>query len=522
VDELKTPEYFRHSVIRDEACGLVGLSKTELEIINLSIFQRLRRIHQNGLLNLVFPSATHTRFSHSLGVLYYADLMCAQPGLNLNDEDTKVIRLAALLHDIGHYPFSHAIETVAKTFLPSKPNDMRTTADKDSKPAEKYSTLFDLDVVKTIVRIHKNKMEDNKNLLSHEIIGSMIIERHPALNRILKREFGRNYVEAKKKIQQGICGDIADGRYKGILHSELDADKCDYLMRDSRNIGVPYGFYELEHIIKNMKLEPGSNFIVFRYKALKSIEHFMFARYFLYNQIFYHKTNMGFNWLAGEAYNSLLNNNEFLSPEMVIKSIDNNDFDALDDYDDYSFLTSCKRLYDKYKKSSRPLSRNDKFYFDILEAILRRKPLKIVLHNETFFDVAKPDSDEDKVNLEKFMQNHSKRLCRKTRIPDHRWIIYRPFDVPVTKIPSSIPLEMPSIYSDRVKTEDDEGEIRICYRGEMKPIRKIPTSIVSYLANLHLCGAFVYAKDEYEKRIMKYIRQNLPDYKVMLYLHEKS
>ena len=66
---------FNFKVIRDSACGLIGLSRAEVKIINLPIFQRLRRIHQNGFLSYIFPSTTHTRFSHSLGVLFYANLI---------------------------------------------------------------------------------------------------------------------------------------------------------------------------------------------------------------------------------------------------------------------------------------------------------------------------------------------------------------------------------------------------------------------------------------------------------------
>ena len=126
---------------------------------------------------------------------------------------------------------------------------------------------------------------------------------------ILKKEFKSDFKESKLKIQRSICGDIDDGIYMGILHSELDADKCDYLKRDSLSSGVKYGFYEFEHIIENMEVDSSEREIVFRYKSLKSIEYFMFARYFLYNQIFYHKTNMGFNWLAEKSYQALLNAN---------------------------------------------------------------------------------------------------------------------------------------------------------------------------------------------------------------------
>jgi len=302
---------FKYKVIRDAACGLIGVSETELKIIDLPIFQRLRRIHQNGFLSMIFPSAAHTRFSHSLGVLYYASLMCNQINKDKNkvilkENEIKIIRLAALLHDIGHSPFSHTLENVSKNFLPV--TETLTTSEKDNNP--KYDLkILNIDLVKTIIKIHKSKTQNRKELLGHEIIGSMIIENHTEINEILKKEFKSDFKESKLKIQRSICGDIDDGIYMGILHSELDADKCDYLKRDSLSSGVKYGFYEFEHIIENMEVDSSEREIVFRYKSLKSIEYFMFARYFLYNQIFYHKTNMGFNWLAEKSYQALLNAN---------------------------------------------------------------------------------------------------------------------------------------------------------------------------------------------------------------------
>ena len=336
---------FKYKVIRDVSCGLIGISKTELEIINLPIFQRLRRIHQNGFLSMAFPSATHTRFSHSLGVLYYANLMCNQINRDkeiLKSNEIKIIRLAALLHDIGHTPFSHALENVSKSFL-SKTKTL-TTSEIDYQPKDEYLKVLNIDLVKNIMKIHKNKTQNIQEIFGHEIIGSMIIENHPKINTILKKEFGKDFKKIKLKIQNSICGDIDDGIYMGILHSELDADKCDYLKRDSFSSGVKYGFYEFEHIIENMGVDSKERQLVFGYKSLKSIEYFMFARYFLYNQIYNHKTNLGFKWLAEKSYEALLKNKKFTSQEELIKSMDKRDFSIFENDDDYNFFVSCQNL----------------------------------------------------------------------------------------------------------------------------------------------------------------------------------
>ena len=511
---------FKYKVIRDAACGLVGVSETELKIINLPIFQRLRRVHQNGFLSMTFPSATHTRFSHSLGVLYYANLMCNQINKDkviLEINDRKIIRLAALLHDIGHSPFSHTLENVSKSFLPV--TETLIKSEKDNNTKYDYLKILDIDLVKNIIKIHKSTTQNRKELLGHEIIGSMIIENHLEINDILEKEFKNDFKESKLKIQRSICGDIGDGLYMGILHSELDADKCDYLKRDSLSSGVKYGFYEFEHIIENMEVDPEEREIVFRYKALKSIEYFMFARYFLYNQIFYHKTNLGFNWLAEKSYQALLEANKFVNPKELIESMDKRDFSIFDIYDDYTFLVSCRELY-KELKNKKKLNNNEEFDFNILRKIIYREPLKPVLACETFTNESSdnPSPTNEKFTLLKdFLSEHKIiKMAREIKIPK-KWIITDlGFDVFVTKIPTKFPSSQ--IYSQQTKIPEEQ-EIRIPEEQEIrifidnpqnsKPIGEMNSSIIMPLANLHLKGKFLFTKDDtYKKYIVDYISKN--------------
>lgn len=518
-------DVFKYKVIRDAACGPIGVSETELNIIDLPIFQRLRRIHQNGFLSMTFPSATHTRFSHSLGVLYYANLMCNQINKDqdilkpvLKPNEIKIIRLAALLHDIGHSPFSHTLENVSKSFLPE--TRTQTTSEKEYKPKEDYLKVLDIDLVKNIIRIHKDKTQNIKELFGHEIIGSMIVQNHPEINNLLEKEFEGDFETSKVKIQRAICGDIGDGLYMGILHSGLDADKCDYLKRDSLSSGVKYGFYEFEHIIENMEVDSKEREIVFRYKALKSIEYFMFARYFLYNQIFYHKTNLGFNWLAKKSYEALLNANKFVNSKELIESMDNKDFSLFEVYDDYNFLICCRELY-KELKSKKKLDEEEEFDLNILRKIIYREPLKPVLACETFTNESSdnPSPTNEKFTLLKdFLSEHKiTKMAKKTKIP-MKWIITDlDFDVSVTKIPTKFPSR--HIYLPPTKIQDkiqEEQEIKIFIDDPQnsKPIGEISSSIIRPLANLHLNGKFLFTKDDtYKNYIIDYISGNEPTLK---------
>ena len=99
-----------YKIVRDPLYGYIGLTKREVDLLDTIWLQRLRRIKQLAMTDLVYPSAVHTRFEHSLGVLHVADMMASQ--LKLSDHDREIARTAGLLHDIGHGPFSHVFETV--------------------------------------------------------------------------------------------------------------------------------------------------------------------------------------------------------------------------------------------------------------------------------------------------------------------------------------------------------------------------------------------------------------------------
>ncbi len=107
---------YQHKVICDPVHGHIGISRTEQELIDTPSFQRLRNLKQLGLASLVYPNATHSRFAHSLGVFHIMgriiDLLLRRD--ILSNGDRKKLRLAALLHDIGHYPYSHLFELLDK------------------------------------------------------------------------------------------------------------------------------------------------------------------------------------------------------------------------------------------------------------------------------------------------------------------------------------------------------------------------------------------------------------------------
>jgi len=234
--------------IRDPIYGFITPSETELKIINTSLFQRLRRIKQLAMAYLVYPAANHTRFDHSLGVYHIASLMADKllPGKEHEDR-RRIIRLAALLHDIGHGPFSHVSEDIL----------------------EEYSSNTDA--------TGKEKI--------HEKITAKLIKDNRELGELLSP------VE-KENITGLLSGEKVDiSLMKEIVSGTLDADKMDYLLRDSYFCGVKYGVFDLYRMLNtlNSYKENYDKHIAIDCDGINSLEQFVLAKYYMTTQVYRHK-----------------------------------------------------------------------------------------------------------------------------------------------------------------------------------------------------------------------------------------
>jgi len=157
--------------IYDNVHGYIGLTEIEKKIEKLPVFQRLRDIKQLGLTNIVFPGAEHTRYIHSLGVLYIVDKMARS--LNFSYKDHQKIRLAALLHDIGHYPLSHTTEAVYKKHK----SDIASTDEfSDIKDFSDYINKIRDNWIKEIQEKGQMNRQENKFERQREIINDITSE----------------------------------------------------------------------------------------------------------------------------------------------------------------------------------------------------------------------------------------------------------------------------------------------------------------------------------------------------------
>lgn len=338
--------------IRDPIYGFISFNDWEKQIINHPALQRLRRIKQLALTEMVYPGVTHTRFEHSIGVMHFAAMMydsIVKNNLNLlkdrlsyNDAglntDRQLIRLAALLHDVGHSPFSHASEDL----MPTNPQKKRALKH------EEYTTAIIMNLLKETIEDHPMN-KTNYRIEAEEV--AALIEGNPE-----------------------ILGDRLFWRV--LISSQLDADRGDYLLRDSYHAGVKYGVYDHSRLINTLALgiDPESNEVVLGVSkdGWHVAESMVIARYLMFTQVYFHKTRRAFDYHLKSALMNVLDGGKY--PDSSSSSIES--FMELDDY----------AMWDRF----RSLSRDDPH----CSAIMKRD------HVREVYSTAEVPSLEDEAELQ--------------------------------------------------------------------------------------------------------------------------
>ncbi len=232
-------------LIRDPLWDTISLDDAAVSIVDSAAFQRLRYIRQLGLAHLVYPGATHTRFDHALGVYHLAQqalrLLHARGELrNIGERDRHIVAYAALLHDIGHYPFSHALEELEQDRIPGHHEALvgRFLSDPDVRAA----------------------------LLT-------ISEDGPEAVEALVRGTSRNPLQ-------------------GLVAGSLDLDKIEYLKRDARFCGVPYGDVDVDRLLNALALvrdpQTGNLEIGVLEKGVAALESLLFSKYQMFRNVYWH------------------------------------------------------------------------------------------------------------------------------------------------------------------------------------------------------------------------------------------
>ena len=226
-----------HNIIR------VRIDNREGELISRLVdsaeFQRLRRVRQLGLAHFAYQAAEHSRFTHSLGAFHLATRTLAKLSsrYEISDENQTAVRVAALLHDIGHGAFSHVIEN--------------------------------------ILGFHHEDFTIKAVLSSETEVGRLLAEYSPTLAKDV--------------------ADIIDGTFRPmalaqLVSSQLDVDRMDYLLRDSLMTGVKYGVYDLEWIIKSLEINEETDQLYVSARGVYAVEDYLQARYYMFRQVYFHRT----------------------------------------------------------------------------------------------------------------------------------------------------------------------------------------------------------------------------------------
>lgn len=274
--------------IKDPVHGYVYVTEAEKEIIDSYPMQRLRRLRQLAGSEFVYPGANHTRFEHCIGVMFLAGKVVENPNLSciVTDEEADMIRMAGLLHDVGHGPFSHVFEQLL---------------------------IRDLE-------------------MTHEDVTSWLVAKSEIGDKITEIGFQKEDVA---KLAVGKLHKPCKAFWDQIISSGVDVDKQDFIVRDTYHTGAEYGFIDVFRLIHALDVL-GEDLAV-ELGALSALEAFMIARIESFKSIYFHRVGRAAQIMlatAMEKANPELGLTAFKTPEEYL---------AMDDYTVWTALKKCEK-----------------------------------------------------------------------------------------------------------------------------------------------------------------------------------
>ncbi|MEM3726252.1 MAG: HD domain-containing protein [Candidatus Bathyarchaeia archaeon] len=274
--------------IKDPVHGYVYITENEKTVIDSYPVQRLRRLRQLAGSEYVYPGANHTRFEHSVGVMYLAGKVVENPNISrrISGDEAEMVKIAALLHDVGHGPFSHVFEHLLIKELGKTHEDITSWV------------------------VEKSELADILNKIGFEP------------KEVSKLAVGKLHKPKKTFLDQ-------------IISSAVDVDKQDFIVRDTHHTGAEYGFIDIFRIIHALDVL-GENLAV-DLGALSALESFIIARIESFKSIYFHRVGRAAQIMlamAMEEANEELGLTDFKTPEEYL---------AMDDYTVWAALKNCKK-----------------------------------------------------------------------------------------------------------------------------------------------------------------------------------
>jgi HD superfamily phosphohydrolase len=434
---------FSDTSIYDEIYGYIPLTQIELQLVNHVLFQRLNNIKQLGAAYRVFPGAQHTRFSHSLGVMYTMDRMVTSPNLvaQISVEDRQKLRVAALLHDIGHYPFSHVTETVMT----------------------EHQTIGER---------------------KHEKLSEYIIAKSSVAD-ILKKN-GLDPLE----VGQIITGQSSETLFNQLMSSEIDADRIDYLMRDSVHTGVAYGRFDINRLIHTLSLDKSEQLCVEK-SGMHAAEGYVIGRYLMWAVVYTHRVTNAFEELIENIYSKCVGS-ELPSFDQIHKLIakDESIFARFDD-------NAIFRIIHK--------GASDKTVNEMCDMFLNREVLAVAKEAQEISEDGK--GEKGYFLLDEFRKDERmQELAKKSEIP-REWIFHSSSR---TQLPSLKPFVEKTPIEEEQKGREMSKAIRMVdEKGNSVPLASTKNSIVYYLRNMSLDKVRIYTREGFCNALEKVLTKEI-------------
>jgi uncharacterized protein len=431
--------------IVDSIHGDIHLTEREWKIIDTTSFQRLRHIKQLQMSQVTYPNATHTRFAHSIGTLgLMTKILDVTGGLGLKKTDQENIRMAALLHDIGHYPYSHLMEKIDSVKFIEEHISNVTGKKRLKKPVE-YP--------------------------SHTELGALIVQNQKDL---IEAIGGKSKA---KEIADLFTGSYAENpQLCKLITSSLDLDRLDYLVRDSWAAGVPFGRIDINYLLNNLKRSP-QGMLGISEGALPAVEQFLLARFFMHRCVYYHKTTYGME----EACRQLLR-----------RIRDKGKYGIATDGSEIEEITKSQERLSEFTDSyvdniiKQAVADDDKIISSLASSIQKRKPPKLLKEVCIFHGIGE-DNHKGKI-FERNCKDRILELSKKVHLPIELFIFCsKSIRLEKDLIRHTVG-ELESISQTELEKErrDEDDIIRVFENGSKEPksLLNIEHSIISKFANL--------------------------------------
>ena len=302
--------------IYDNIYGYIDFDREGFDfILKDPFFLRLHNLKQLGLAYYVYPDALHTRYAHSLGVYSNVQKIINSQKrfddqIKIDDKDRYKIQLSALLHDIGHLPLSHTIEKALDKFdkYEKEYERQRSNDHSSSKALFKDETSENQETEKIVT------LKKRPKVALHESLGELVLQNCNIGEGLRAKEIPLFDIAA------GFKGDIAiayqqehkddpktfyNAQIRNFLHSQLDADRIDYLLRDASFSGVNTGSIDIDKILNSIVYDEGDNYGI-ESSAIRALDQFFISRYVAFCQIVGNKKVMAFEYMASDFYYRLL------------------------------------------------------------------------------------------------------------------------------------------------------------------------------------------------------------------------